>query len=53
MKELGEGYGKGDLKKVISKRMKMERGVEDMGIIKDRKEVGKVVVEVVKENEIK
>ena len=52
MKELAAAYGKGAFNPVISHRMPLERGVDALRLLTDRKAVGKVVVEVVPENEI-
>ena len=52
MTELAADYGKGAFNPVISHRMPLERGVDALRLLTDRKAVGKVVVEVVRENEI-
>ena len=52
MTELAAAYGKGAFNPVISHRMPLERGVDALRLLTDRKAVGKVVVEVVPENEI-
>ena len=52
MTELAAAYGKGAFNPVISHRLPLERGVDALRLLTDRKAVGKVVVEVVPENEI-
>ena len=52
MTELAAAYGKGAFKPVISHRLPLERGVDALRLLTDRKAVGKVVVEVLPENEI-
>ena len=52
MAELAAAYGKGAFNPVTSHRMPLERGVEALRLLTERKAVGKVVVEVVPEKEI-
>ena len=52
MAELAAAYGKGAFNPEISHRMPLERGVEALRLLTERKAVGKVVVEVVPEKEI-
>ena len=52
MTELAAAYGKGAFNPAISHRLPLERGVDALRLLTDRKAVGKVVVEVVPENEI-
>ena len=53
MTELREAYGRGAFDPVISHRMPLEKGVEALRLLTERKAVGKVVVEVAPGNEIK
>ena len=53
MMELREAYGRGAFDPVISHRMPLEKGVEALRLLTERKAVGKVVVEVAPGNEIK
>ncbi|MFP6726436.1 MAG: NADPH:quinone oxidoreductase family protein [Alphaproteobacteria bacterium] len=52
MAELAAAYGKGAFNPEISHRMPLERGVEALRLLTERKAVGKVVVEVAPEKEI-
>ena len=52
MAELAAAYGRGAFNPEISHRMPLERGVEALRLLTERKAVGKVVVEVAPEKEI-
>ena len=52
MAELAAAYGKGAFNPEISHRMPLERGVEALRLLTERKAIGKVVVEVAPEKEI-
>ncbi len=52
MEELAEAHGNGAFNPVISHRLPLERGVEALRLLTERRAIGKVVVEVAPEMEI-